>query len=330
MSLSSLFGAISRSADPGYSARLIPGSTLHFIARDADGNPCLLFGSKDAPHELTHAIRLQSIEVQFAVLCRVSMPDGQSSEQRLSVVRCISTDAEVQHYFLKVAETIVQLIGPSPAFAKITEVLRRVVELFRRLDRPRAREIAGLYGELLFISWSRDVAESLRAWRRDATDQFDFSASEVRIDVKATCRRSRIHNFSIDQCRPPPGTIGVIASILLEQGAGASISDLIGRIESRIMCNPELVMKLHEGVSEALGASLADGLRSRFDDKVAKHSLKLFFSEDIPAPQGSIPVAVSEVRFKSDLSGVEGRTRKEIVERALAANSLMPAEYERP
>lgn len=324
MDLASLLDTIGRATGPGYAARSIPGSTLHFIGRDTEGFPVLMLGSRDTPHGLAPAMRLQAVEVQFAVLCQVSLPDGQRGEHKLSVMRCLSSDSELQRYFLKVAEAIVQLVGAAPAFTQVTGAVRRVVELFQRLSRPPTREIIGLYGELLIIAWSANAPDAMRAWRGDPTARFDFSIDDTRIDVKTSGRRVRAHNFSLDQCRPPPGTIGVFASIMVEPGTGASLGDLLLKIEARLSGDANLVMKLHDLVSESLGESLVEGLKSRYDDKAARASLRWFFSDDIPSPSGPVPPAVSEVHFRSDLTTIDGRTRTEIFSKASAAVQILP------
>lgn len=323
MNLASLLDTVARANGPGYSARSIPGS-LHFIGRDADGFPVLMLGSQDAAHNLTPAIRLQAIEVQFAVLCEVTLPDGQSGEHRLSVARCTSSDVDLQRYFLKVIEAVVQLVGPSPAFTQVTGAVRRVIELFQRLSCPPTREVVGVYGELLLIVWSTSAADSVKAWRSEAADRFDFSVGECRIDVKTSARRIRTHSFSLDQCCPPPATVGLIASILLEPGAGLSISDLLVRIERRLSGDVSLVMKLHDVVAESLGGGLVEGLKVRYDNKAARGSLRWFFTEDIPAPRGPMHPAVSEVRFKADLTAVEPKKRIELLTSAAGAVQIMP------
>ena len=325
MDLTSLLDTIGPAAGRGYAARSIPGSTHHFIGRDAEGFPVLMLGSRDTPHSLTPAIRLQAVEVQFAVLCQISLPDGQCGDHRLSVVRCLSSDFELQRYFLKVSEAIVKLVGAAPTFTQVTGAVRRVVELFQRLSRPATREVIGIYGELLLILWSASAADSVVAWRGDPSARFDFSIDETRIDVKTSARRVRTHSFSLDQCRPPPGTVGLIASIVVEPGAGASISEILRKIEVRLSGDPSLVMKLHELVSESLGASLTEGLKARYDDKAARASLRWYLSSDIPSPQGPLPPAVSEVRFRSDLTSIEARTRADIFTMAAGAMQILPA-----
>lgn len=327
MELEGLLHTVGRATGPGYAARPISGSSLHFVGRDAEGFPVIMLGARDSPQALTPPLHLHAIDVQFAVLCQVSLPDGQCGEHRLSVMRCTSADLELQRYFLKVVGVVVSLIGAAPAFTQVTGALRRVIELFQQLDRPPKRELTGLYGELLLIMWSVSAKESLRAWRTDSVARFDFSTGDVRIDAKASASRLRSHNFSLAQCRPPPGTTGLIASLLLEPGTGASVGDLVRKIEARLGSEVDLVVKLHEIVANALGAGLVEGLKFRFDERAARASLRWYFTADIPSPQDPLSSAVSDVRFKSDLSAVGFRTRAEILKRAPDAGPILPQDW---
>lgn len=326
VNFSGLLEAIGPATSVGYAARPVPHSELHFVGRGSDGCPVVMLGSRDTPHGLAPSIRLSVIEVHFAVRCEVRLPDCELAMHRLSVIRCLSKDPELQRYFLKVCEALVKLIGGAPAFTQVTGALRRVVALFQQLNFPPRREVVGLYGELLLCLWAADVGEAVRAWRGDPSARFDFSADEARIDVKTSGRRARQHNFSLDQCRPPPGTVGVFASVLTEPGNGLSLGQLVEEIEARLAGETILVLKLHELVSESLGGALIEGLKARYDDKAARASLRWYLTEDVPAPLGPIPSAVSDVRFQSDLTAVAARSALEILAKIPGAREILPAE----
>lgn len=325
LDLARIISTISASASDGYAARPIPGSSVHFVGRDISALPVLLLGSRDAPHSLNTPIRLKGIEVQFATPCRIALPDGQIVEHRLSVVRCVAEEPEVQRYFLQIAETILRIVGVDPSYTQVTGAVRRMIDLFQQLLRPPAKEILGLYGELLVIAWSANANDAIRAWHNVSEARFDFALDDLRMDVKTSSGRVRAHRFSLDQCRPPPATTGVIASLLVERGSGASLGDLVEFIEARVTDAPALQMKVHEIVAESLGAAIAEGLRTRFDDRAARGSFALFFVGDIPAPTGPIPPAVSEVRFRADLSAISPRDRSDVVTASVASAQLLPA-----
>src|SRR5207302_791122 len=128
------------------------------------------------------------------------------------------------------------------------------------------------------------------------TARFDFSDGDVRLDVKATSGRLRTHTFSYEQCNPPPGTIAVVASLLIEQAAGGMpLQTIIDEIGTRIAAHPDLLLKLHEVAAGTLGASLNEALALRFDIKLAQSSLRFFSLEAVPAIRGPLPAGISDV-----------------------------------
>lgn len=324
MDLFSQLESIGPGNPAAYAGRVIPGFGPHFIGRDSAGLPVIFLGSRDSSRGLATPIRLDAIEVQFSVFCRISLPDGASGEHRLSIIRCLSSDPELQKYFIRVAEAIVKLVGPAPAFTQVTGAVRKVIELFRHLSAPARRELIGLYGELLLIVWSASAIDAIRAWRSDPMARFDFSNEETRVDVKATTQRTRAHNFSLDQCSSPPGTCGMIASIMLSSGTGPSVADLIRRVEVRLVNEPDLVMKLHDQVADCLGAGLVEGLRIQYDEKAARSSLRWYLVGDIPAPRGPVDPAVSDVRFRADLTLVAPRSRSDLLSKAPSVLQILP------
>ena len=110
----------------------------------------------------------------------------------------------------------------------------------------------------------------------------------------------------------------------LLSGTGPSIADLLGRIEAKLAGELDIVMKLYDQVADCLGTGLAEGLKIQFDEKSARSSLRWYFVSDIPAPQHPLHPAISDVRFRSDLSAVEPRTRTELINKAPSVVQLLP------
>jgi hypothetical protein len=318
-----LYAALPVGAGEGFAARSVPGSDLHFIGRDREGRPAVLLGSTDSPHTVNPPVRLNALDVSFAAMCRIRLADGSEHERRFTLLRCISTDDVVHSYFLELCAVVVRLVGASPRAAANVLAVRRLVDIFQRLSRPASREVLGLYAELLLIKWSPDARTAIGAWRSAAESRFDFALEDLRVDVKASGTRTRVHHFSLDQCRPPPGTVGVIASILLEPGSGMSLAELIRAVEERLNGNAAMQMKLHDIVAETLGAATAEGMRVRYDERAARASLALFFLERIPRPDGTIPPSVSDVRFRVDLSGLAPDPRPTICAASAVATAIL-------
>jgi hypothetical protein len=295
--------------------------TRHYVGRNAEDMPTVLLGSPAG--RVQAPVRLAAIEVLFSTTCKISLSDGRVEEEVLTVITCVSHDAKVQAYFLHVCETIARIVGPSPAHGDVVEAVRRVIELFERVTRPPTRSALGLIAELYLIAQSREPRLAARAWRSDDNNRFDFAIEDVRIEVKASGTRLRSHHFSLEQCEPPPGTIGILASVFVETvGGGKSMQELIEDIGLRI-ADDALLLKVQAGVAETLGSGLPEALSLRFDEALAASSLRFFDLRTIPAVRGVVPAEVTEVRFRANLSAQLGLPIDEVSRRSALAARLL-------
>lgn len=165
----------------------------------------------------------------------------------------------------------------------------------------------------------------LAAWRSKYSSRFDFSSGDIRLDVKTASGRVRAHTFSHDQCNPPPGTVALVASLFVERSAsGLSLQELIRSIEAVAGNDSDLVMKLHDLVAETLGNALQEALCTQFDAKLAASSLHFYDLRGIPAIRGDPPAAVSDIHFRSDLSGTPFIDPEALIEREPALSDFLP------
>jgi hypothetical protein len=296
---------LAHGADEGsFRVRSIPGYERHYVGRNSTGHPSLLLGS--APGAFYAPVRLAMMDARFGNWHRIHLLDGDGREELLSVITCTSQDAQAQAYFLHVCGTILRIVGPNPVLHDIVQVVQRLIELFRRLSRPASRSLNGLLGELFLIAASRDVRAVVAAWRSTDMDRFDFSIGNVRLDVKASGERMRVHHLSAEQCRPPAGTVGLLASLFIEgSGGGQSLRELVAAVEAALDGNDDLILKVQETIAETLGDSLPMAMGARFDDRLALASLRFYDLAMVPAIRDGVPPGVSGVHFRSDLTRVE-------------------------
>lgn len=327
-SLADLFNSIDTpTVEPGgalrFKVREIDNQTGHFAGRNSGGLPCLLLASKETV--VRAPIRLVAIEVFFSVPCRITMADGSERLETLTTVTCTAGDEETHSYFAHVAETILRIVGPTPSIYSVSDVIRRLVELFQRLSRPATRSVTGLFGELYTIHRSRLPKIALQAWRSAVDDRFDFSIDNVRLEVKATSERVRAHSFSLEQCNPPNGTVGILLSLFVERsGGGLSIQELIERIERQLDGDADLILRLQATVAATLGDTTPTALTMRFDESLARSSLQAYELKRIPAIRESIPHEVTQVRFRSDISRIAPAEIDVLGERSHRLRDLLP------
>lgn len=290
---------------PFYAVMPVPGHASYYVGKDRESLACLLISTSDNVGRPHPPIRLESLDAQFELRCRLKSASELDRDDTLTVIRCREGDSETTRYFLSVCDTIVRVAGANPTRANIATTVNRLAAIFQRIRQPPARPINGLFGELYVLLRSGNASRALAGWRVDDNARFDFAAGDTRLDVKATGGRNRVHTFSYEQCNPPSGTVAVVASLQAEQAAGGvSLRELIDQIEARVSTHADLVFKLHEMVAATLGASLKDSLSKRFDMRLAESSLQFFGLEEVPAIRGPLPAGVSDVHFRSDLSAL--------------------------
>jgi hypothetical protein len=275
-----------------------------YVGKDSNERACILIAVRD--HDTRHRppIRLESLEVQFDVQSLIKAA-GEITQGMFTVIRCRSIEPELVHYFLSIGETILRVLGSQPTRSSIAHAINRLAIIFQRIQSPPIRSASGLFGELFLIKRSSNPKNVLAAWRIGDYSRFDFSSGDIRLDVKTATGRLRSHTFTYDQCNPPPGTVAVVASLFVERiASGISLHELIQQIDDLVGDDGDLLMKLHETVAETLGKSIREALVIRFDERLASASLEFYDLRSIPAIR-ALPTGVSDVHFRSELSGLK-------------------------
>ncbi len=330
MDLVSLFESISSFLEgspdnPFYAVMPVPNYTSFFVGKDTESYACVLISTADGLEKHRAPIRLENLDVQFRLRCRLREKQEPERKGTFAVIRCRSLDRETIRYFFTICETILRMLGDMPTQSAVASAVHRLASIFQKIQKLPSRPVSGLFGELYLISRSGDPAKAVMAWRMDEMARFDFAHGDVRLDVKATAARVRAHMFSYEQCNPPSGTIAVVASLLVERiPGGVELSSLIDAIEERISCHSELIFKLHEVVAATLGASLHEALALKFDIQLADSSLRFFSLRDVPAIHGPLPPEISDVHFRSDLSAVRPLSIKMLINRDPIFSDLLP------
>jgi hypothetical protein len=303
----------------------VPGYESYFIGKDRECHACLLVATSDQPGRQQSPIRLENLDAQFELRCHVRREKEVERAEVFTVIRCRSLDKETVRYFLSVCETIVSMIGDKPWQREVASAVHRLAAIFQKMQKPATRPVNGLFGELYLIRRSGNASRAVAAWRLDETARFDFSDGSVRMDVKATRGRLRVHAFSYEQCNPPPGTIPIVASLFVEGSPGGiSMRSLISEIESSVAAHPDLVLKLHEVIATTLGEGLPGALALTFDSKLAESSLKFYNLRDVPAIRGALPAGVSDVHFRSDVSALPPLSIQSLVDLDQTFRNLLP------
>jgi hypothetical protein len=284
----------------------LPNYPQFRVATDIEGNPILLFrvlstGTRGTPKN----IHLKYVSLAHDIECKV-IENGKTTLGTFTIITFTSSDRGLREYFLRVSESLLKSLSVKPTDQQITEALFRFVEIFQALSSTPTSTIQGLWAELFLISISRKPSVFIDFWHRVPEEKFDFNAGDERVEVKSSSTMDRVHSFSAEQLCPPQGVQVLIASILLKQtNDGKSIQDLTQSVAARVDTHLELIDKLYSIVFRTLGSSLTTSAPIKYDLTVAQNSLRFYRHQDIhKITSEHIPTAVSEVKYKSNLSNV--------------------------
>jgi hypothetical protein len=277
------------------------------VARDGDDHPAVLItGLARQTAERPSPIVLEHLTVQSDVECVIRRRNGDARQERCVVVRCRSGDRRLHEYFLRSSASVVLAVGPEPSPTQIREAVDTLVELFRVMATLPRRSAQGLWAELFLMWQARDVRSLARAWHTEPEDRYDFCEGEERLEVKSASQHRRIHDFSLEQLRPPAGARVVVASLFVEPSAGGmSLRDLADIIRGRIAGQPELSLRFDRVLGMALGNAWRNAAENRFDEPLAQSSLHFFRADAVPAVSLPLPREVTDVRFRADLTAVQ-------------------------
>lgn len=294
---------VARATEGTYEAIRLNEVRWDFVTKAEDGSPTFLLHDA-SDRRLTPGYELAHLSVEFNVACRVRV-DGKCFESRFAVVSCDAGVVDLHELFVKTVAAAVESLTVSAGTDEINACLQTLFSLFRNLCRPTAREVSGLWAELLVIDACGYPSAALGAWHSDLYERHDFSLRDVRVEVKASRGELRCHEFALQQLYVKPPLQGKVISLLLREAAGGTgLMDLAKGIEARLANSPVLQRKLWSNIVSALGVDFSNALDRRFDRAHALETMRVFDMDQVPSIGRDVDARVSEIRFVSDLSGI--------------------------
>jgi hypothetical protein len=283
-------------------AELLPGSTVHRIAKDYEGRPCFVVSAK--PDGRPPApVDLQNLFFRPSIRCRIQEAGGPSTEGVFTLIAYTGKEAPVQSLFLRVMSDLLEGIGDECLCSEVSRRFDALVSLFSALTKPQRKAVQGLWAEMLIVSMASDPIALVRAWHSEPSDRYDFNYGHERLEVKSAYGSVRKHHFSLLQLTPPAGTVAVLASILIQRsGAGTTVQALWDRIRCLVSSDRDAVQHVDQVVADSLGAGLVAALDVAFDEEAASESLAFVRIADVPRIAAALHFAISEVHFAVDLS----------------------------
>jgi hypothetical protein len=283
------------------------GQLTHcLIGKTTGGDPALLIGVLPAPpRDRPAPIVLEHVRVQHDVNCQVHRTDGTEQTARFTVILCTDSDRMMQEYFLRSVSAVVLALGNGPTRADVVGAINTLVELFRSMGQVPRKSVQGLWAELFVLARASDPGAVIQYWHSLPEDRYDFTAGVQRVEVKSSSSRNRSHHFSLEQVRPPSGTRVLVGSMFVEGAAGGtSVMELFEEVRAAAAQDVSSLLHLDRILHLSLGSSWRQGVEERFDRQLAAVSLRFFDTNDIPAIDTPIPLEVSDLHFRVDLTNV--------------------------
>ena len=297
MNLRDIFESLPRpEANGGFS---VERTTQRYrVGRSFEDQPALLIASPSN----AQPIKLASIEYSPATLREVGHSNEATRLETLAVLKCNTTDPDLVDYFFRVVSSI--LIGDDRSATEdgFEAALDAIVNLFRALQQPAQMTVQGLWGELALIYWSTNITAALTSWRSNARALHDFSAGNLRLEVKGAATGRREHIFKLEQLESVLEGQTVVVSLLLGQpGEGVSVFELAEFIKERIT-GFEPARRLDAGIVQCLGKDWREAGTARYDLELARKNVRFYLASQIPSVPQPIPPEVKDVSFTVDLS----------------------------
>lgn len=284
-------------------AAQLPGSPLRVAKTDRGGSALLLLVGDSPPANNVFGLKTSRIEYQPHRQLTVTQADA-AVTGRFAVLECQDADFDLNAYFLRVGEALVDEAKGSGSVARFDTAVRNLFELFRSLSRTGTRSIQGLWSELLLIRYASDPAYLIQAWHSNPAELHDFVGNGWRMEVKSSTQSLREHEFSLDQLLFAPQRT-VIASVLLtEDDTGATVFDLLRGVSERLG-RGALYQRAEKIVAASLGSAWREASDVRYRVADALASVQVFPADAVPRPPGEMPPEVRSVRFRGSLANVE-------------------------
>lgn len=275
------------------------GEELHgksgvWLAVDERSFPSLLFSC--LPSDTRNDIELRFVGVQFARECEIGVDGGGHTSGTFSIVRLEENDPDLVRIFLRLLEEA--FCGdalPPRTNREISEQILELANLFSQLEHS-AKDLVGLWGELLIISRTATPGVAAQRWCLDRNAKYDFVCDGFALEVKTTLKSSRVHRFALAQLRPNEELAIYVASIqAIQAHGGTTVSELMDRILEMItdaeLRRSFLALCLLKGGEDIYKSGLRLQLLS------AEGGVAYFAASNIPVPFVDAISPISNVKF---------------------------------
>ena len=280
----------------------ISDNSNHYLGKNSDNHFAILFNTVKPvgkPDGLTH------IKLTHNEECLIKDLNDKETNETFSVLKFTADSDHLRVVFMKMISNIIDDIPPNPSQKNISELTKVMFDIFINMKKTNETELIGLWGELLIIDLIEDKSKIIKAWHEENTDNFDFHYANELLEVKTTTTNDRIHNFTFKQLNIKHNDFYLASIRLRYSRSGMSLDNLLEKILNDID-DIELKKKLETNYFSISGNFTKEILdKYSFDYNFAKENIKFFDLQNIPRLKESPMNGVSNIKFNSDLNGVQ-------------------------
>jgi hypothetical protein len=277
-------------------------NSIHYLGKNSENHFAILFNTVKPAGK---SDGLKYIKLSHNEECLIQNQNDKEVNETFSVLKFTSNSDDLRVVFIKMLANIINDVPIKPSQKDISDITKVMFDVFVNMQKTSESELIGLWGELLVIDLAYDKTKIIKAWHEENTDNFDFHYANELLEIKTTTTNDRIHNFTFKQLNIKHRDF-YLASIRLQYSrSGFSLEDLLEKILVNVS-DLDLKKKLETNYYSITGNFIKDILDNyKFDYLFAKENIKFFNLDNIPRLKETPMNGVENIKFTSDLNGVE-------------------------
>ena len=278
---------------------VVVDNTEHRLGVSSDGFPQFYIRVNQSPVSIPTILR-ELLLVEYNRNCTIIEEEETITQGYFAILTLQTTDPYLQEYFIDIFSMMLHRLPQFPTNQQIAVEVEKLISIFSAMKQKPKKMI-----QVVLIK----CRSSSNAWHSAPLAKYDFTMGQDKIEVKSTSSDERKHVFSLDQLNPSKSSRLLVASLIVRESAecenGLSVANMYDRI-----CNRGISIDAKVHISTVMAEVAGNNFRQLdkvfFDYSQAADTLAFYESENIPRINKEyIPAGVSEVKFTSNLEGVE-------------------------
>lgn len=247
-----------------------------YVGIDNYGNVSVLIKS-NSPNtdQILQKSKLISVETNQLIQYKIN---NVIETDTFHVFRCFSKDDKDKTIFLELCDTYFN--NSSITSEYINDVFMILSSFFQNKRSYTSAELQGLYTELYTIYYYRENCDLGKYWQSKDNLKFDFSiTSKVKLEIKSTLKRERIHRFSHEQLNSKIYDIYILSYLLQYDDCGLSLEELLDKCLPILKDYPDKTKRLLKVKYNCTSEEL---LAHKYSEEYSRSNMRLYNASDIP------------------------------------------------